>query len=313
MPETLAVRPYVDADMDQVLEVLRLSLGEPPGLTRTHHLFAWKHLANPFGRSIMLVAEEGDRIAGFRAFMRWDLHGPEGAMLRCVRAVDTATHPDFQRRGIFRTLTLAGIEHAGDAGIDLIFNTPNAKSGAGYLTMGWTELAQIGVMARPRLQLLRGRQRGEWSPGPGRIDHSELAGAAEVLDRPARGWRTPRTAAYLQWRYGSHPTARYLLARREGDAAIARAHLRSGRRELVLSELGGPGRSIGRVIGQSHPDYLVAWFSDGTPERRASWRHAILPVPRIRALTVMYRPVRALDLDLSWSKWDFSLGDLELL
>ena len=60
-----------------------------------------------------------------------------GITFRCVRAVDTATHPDFQRRGIFRLLTRPGSKWRAEQGLDLIFNSPNEKSGAGYLTMGW--------------------------------------------------------------------------------------------------------------------------------------------------------------------------------
>ena len=145
MAEQIEVRPFEDGDLEQVLEVLRLSLGEPAGLRRTNELFAWKHFENPFGRSLLLVAAADGRIAGFRAFMRWRLQGPAGDTLNCVRAVDTATHPAFQRRGVFRLLTLAGIDEATAEGVDLIFNTPNEKSGAGYLTMGWKEIGQVGL------------------------------------------------------------------------------------------------------------------------------------------------------------------------
>ena len=138
-----------------MLALLRSSLGETSLLQRTPDLFAWKHLDNPFGRSIILVADAGGTIAGLRAFMRWELTTPDGATLRCVRAVDTATHPDFQRRGIFSRLTEAAVEAAREDGVDLIFNTPNEKSGAGYLKMGWQEVGPIGVMVRPGLGLLR--------------------------------------------------------------------------------------------------------------------------------------------------------------
>ena len=119
MADPPAVRPYRDDDLPDVLDVLRAALGEPPGLRRTPQLFRWKHIDNPFGRSIMLVAELDGRIAGFRAFMRWRLMTPDGSVLECGRAVDTSTHPDFQRRGVFRALTEVGIERAAEEGIDL--------------------------------------------------------------------------------------------------------------------------------------------------------------------------------------------------
>jgi GNAT superfamily N-acetyltransferase len=316
--EPFTVRPFREADLPEVLEVLRLSLGEPPGLTRTPDLFAWKHFGNPFGRSLMLVAEASGQIAGFRAFMRWDLAQPGGMMLRCVRAVDTATHPDFQRRGIFRLLTLAGIEVAISQGIDLIFNTPNEKSGAGYLTMGWSEIGAIGVMVRPGFGAIRPkRHNAAWNLSPRQAIDDVLSEDAltEFGTRSSAGLRTPRTPAYLRWRFSSHPTANYLFAQQGASAAIGRAHIRNGRRELVVSEVvGSRGHDAVAILRkESRPDYAVAWFSPGAPERRIMVRSGLLPVPRYSALRLVARPLRELESDLSWARWDLSLGDLELL
>lgn len=316
--EPFLIRPFQNEDLPEVLEVLRLSLGEPPGLTRNEALFAWKHFDNPFGRSLMLIAQENGRIAGFRAFMRWDLVAPNGFTLPCVRAVDTATHPDFQRRGIFRLLTLAGVELARAQGIDLIFNTPNEKSGAGYLTMGWHEVGTVGVMMRPGLGLLRWKRRQE--PAPPTEAELSLAAADRTAAlafaaRAGTGLRTPRTAQYLRWRFESHPTNRYVLATAPDGVAVGRVHNRKGRRELVISELAGRGshKAASRLRAATRPDYTVTWFSPGLAERRWAIRGGMLPVPGLKALTLMARPLRDLPVDLAWENWDFSIGDLELL
>jgi GNAT superfamily N-acetyltransferase len=316
--EPFLVRPFRDEDLPEVLEVLRLSLGEPPGLTRNEALFAWKHLDNPFGRSLMLVAEEDGRIAGFRAFMRWDLVTPDGVTLRCVRAVDTATHPDFQRRGIFRLLTLAGIDLATEEGIDLIFNTPNEKSGAGYLTMGWHEVGTVGVMMRPGIGLLRGkRSQKEAKPTEAELSvaAADRTAAFAFAERAPAGLRTPRSAQYLRWRFESHPTNRYVLATSPDGVAVGRVHNRNGRRELVISDLAGRGSHVAasRLRAATRPDYTVTWFSRGLAERRWAIRGGMLPVPGLKALTLMARPLRDLPVDLAWKNWDFSIGDLELL
>lgn len=317
MAERTEIRPFQETDLDGVLEVLRLSLGEPPGLRRTRELFAWKHFDNPFGRSLMLVAEAEGRIAGFRAFMRWRLEGPTGKTLHCVRAVDTATHPEFQRRGIFRDLTIAGIDRATSEGADLIFNTPNEKSGAGYLTMGWTEIGTVMPMGRPELRAVGGKRAEQWRPVPdlqvSNASAASLANTVAHLARDAQGWRTPRTSEYLQWRFSAHPTAHYLLYEDDHGAGIGRANLRRGHRELVVSELGGSSAPIRRLRQASRPDYAVAWFSSISPERRLALRAGLLPIPGRPALTLMARPLRPIDDDLSWSRWDLSFGDLELL
>lgn len=314
MAEPPRVRRFEEDDLDRVLDVLRAALGEPPGLERTPDLFRWKHLDNPFGRSLMLVAEVDERVAGFRAFMRWELVTPDGSVLRCGRAVDTATHPDFQRRGVFRALTEEGLEQAAADGIDLIFNTPNAKSGAGYLKMGWHEVGPIGVMVRPGWSILS-RPGRTWGPeSAGSLPDWEAA--ASVLVRDPVGLRTRRTSAYLRWRFGSHPTARYVAAAVPDGIAIGRLNVRSGRRELVVSEVGGRrgADAVRSLIRARRPDYAVAWFSPGSPERRMAINAGLIPVPRVAALTLVARPIHGLAVDTSDpARWDLALGDLELL
>ena len=64
--------------------------------------------------------------------------------------MDTATHPDFQRQGIFSRLTLTLLERLeSEEQLDLVFNTPNADSRPGYLRMGWEPVASLPVRISP--------------------------------------------------------------------------------------------------------------------------------------------------------------------
>ena len=109
---------------DEVLELLRAAMPGDAERWVNQSLWDWKHVTNPFGASLVLIAESGGgQIAGLRAFMRWRLR-VASRTLEAYRPVDTATHPDFRRLGIFTRLTLAAVEHARGAGGDIIFNTP---------------------------------------------------------------------------------------------------------------------------------------------------------------------------------------------
>jgi hypothetical protein len=248
--------------------------------------------------------------------MRWDLITPEGHVVRCARPVDTATHPDFERRGVFRALTNEAISRAREQQIDLIFNTPNAKSGAGYLSMGWREVGWIGVMARPHL--------GRAAPLPvDRVPDLDLVAPGvekfapiDRPDRPPRGLRTPRHVEYQEWRFAGHPTVRYGMVPDGDGAGVVRAGARRGRTELVLSDLlGGAGsKAVSAAARINRAAYLAGFFSAGSPERAEAVKAGMIKVPRLKALHLVAMPLAELDTDpFALASWDIATSDLELL
>src|SRR5262249_8542580 len=111
--------------------------------------FHWKHVENPFGASPTWVALDGARVVGFRTFLRWCFDTSVGTPVVAVRAVDTATDPAYQGRGIFTRLTLGALDELREEGIALIFNTPNASSLPGYVKMGWSLVGRLSAAVMP--------------------------------------------------------------------------------------------------------------------------------------------------------------------
>lgn len=312
MVNRIAVREFEMQDLPEVLRLLETALGTGPQQKRSAEWFQWKHIANPFGKSIMLVATAHEQIVGLRAFMRWDLRTPDNDIVRCVRAVDTATHPDYQRRGIFRTLTESALEVAADVGVHMVFNTPNAKSGAGYLKMGWEEVGPIGVMLAPHPLRVFATSDGDTPL----LAQPERAVNLNVVDRKPRGLRTPRTRDYLEWRFDGNPNAQYHKVTKGNGLAVLRSNVRNGRPELVISDLfGDDAHHAARTARRlSRAAYLVGWFSKGSPERRAAIRAGIFAVPMLKALTLVVRPIGDVPTGVrSLQTWDLSMGDMELL
>jgi GNAT superfamily N-acetyltransferase len=120
-------------DIPEIVDLLRTSLSE----TNDKEHFLWKHYKNPFGKSYGLLAFDEEKIVGVRMFMFWDFYG-EGEIVKAIRPVDTITDPDYRGKGIFKKLTLQGLEDC-QGKFDIIFNTPNKNSKPGYLKMGWKE------------------------------------------------------------------------------------------------------------------------------------------------------------------------------
>jgi hypothetical protein len=92
--------------------------------------------------------------------------------------------------------------------------------------------------------------------------------------------------------------------------------MRKGRRELVVADVFGPrpATAMRAATRRSRAGYIAAWFSPGSPERAAAIRSGLVPVPGVRALTLVVKPLRDLEVDVeSMASWDLAISDLELL
>ena len=258
----------------------------------------------PSGRSLLLVAEHDDRLIGLRAFMRWRLAAGDRD-LTAVRAVDTATHPDFQGMGVFSKLTRAALD-AGSGQVDLVFNTPNGKSGPGYLKMGWREVGRVPVAVRVRrpLRLLTSRRARPGGPAPaaagggrpggrrpgGRGDAGRRRCSAREPDRRP-GWPPPATSSYLRWRYGAAPLLGYrgVAEERGGELtglALFRVRPRGGLWESTVAEVlaGGDPATARRLLRQVAAAAAGRPPHPARPRRLPGWpgrprRAGFLPSP----------------------------------
>jgi GNAT superfamily N-acetyltransferase len=301
-------------DRPEILALAQRSLGWA-GDERDRAFFSWKHDANPFGPSPSWVALDDGRIVGFRTLLRWELRRGEET-LRCVRAVDTATDPAAQGRGIFRTLTLGAVEALTADGFDAVFNTPNSQSRPGYLKMGWSEVGRptLGVVPRSPLSLLpmaRSQAGAEkWSepvthgqPATDLVAGDGLAGLLAGLP-PSGGLATPRTLAFLRWRYSFEPL-HYRAVEVRGGWCIFRVRRRGPSTEVAVCEWlsAEPDRRALHRIVRACGDYAVGL---GLSLRG----QAALPLPR-RGPRVTWRPLARPGVP-TLGELAFGLGDLEL-
>ncbi len=202
----MQIRKGTEEDIPAIVELLKSSLGE--GLIKkSADLWYWKHVKNPFGPSPVLVAEEDGQIIGVRAFLQWKwLY--KGRALSAIRAVDTATHPQHQGKGIFKKLTLKGLEDANTAGIDFVFNTPNQSSMPGYLKMGWVEQGKMPL----KLQLNPFSYKRFSSPSTPYQDWGKLEEFLPGICNSIKNINQVYTALspeYIIWRYRDNPLFDY--------------------------------------------------------------------------------------------------------
>lgn len=312
---------------DQILALATDALGWGRD-DRYRALYRWKHEENPFGASPRWVALLDRRVVGFRSFLRWRFRRADGTVVSAVRAVDTATHPDAQGRGIFRTLTLSAVEQLTADGVDFVFNTPNSSSRPGYLKMGWIELGRPLVAIAPRVRSLPRIARSRASAERWSLD-TEVATPAvtffadpvnEVLaldtDRFDHRWRTDRSLDWCRWRYGLdtlnyrvlttgdlpkgdrlQPGAVVFRLRRRGravEATVADVMAGSASRRALL-------RGVRRASGADYVLVASDRWMDPTP---ALAFPAFSPLVTWRSLATVEAP--------ALTNFSFSVTDLEL-
>ena len=280
----------------------------------------------------MWVALAGARVVGFRAFLRWEFVGPSGRVRHAARAVDTATDPDFEGRGIFTRLTLEALDALPAEGVDTrVQHAERAQP---------PRLPQDGVGRRSgRLRRRRpshpvavrrawsgppGARRGEGScrasvgvpAGDGLADRGDRSTACSRTAPAPLGLATRRSGRYLHWRYGN-PDLGYRLLVHGPPAApdgllVFRLRRRGAAVEGVVDDLVAPrgspevARALVDRLARAHAaDYLIRLQQPRVTRDRFVRLPQVGPILVCRSLTDIPVP------DLRG--WAPSMGDVELL
>lgn len=313
----MEIRKATEKDIPAIVEVLKASLGESL-VKKSSERWNFKHVDNPFGKSVVLVAVEDQTIIGVRAFMRWQWQMGEKAF-SCFRAVDTATHPQHQGKGIFKKLTLEAIEIAQEGGGDYIFNTPNDKSRPGYIKMGWEEVDKLKVMAYPTSPL-------HWFNGSTRDFSIHKKASAQDLEFVCQKWNeqkkrgqqlfTPKSTQYLKWRYENNPLQSYEVF--SGNGIYLAGYLKQHKyfKELRMTEIlyTEPDRKkeVKKIIDDWSRKFgatviSASGISGGINRIKLAGKFG--PVMTVRKLGLSDKEYQTIaDLE----NYTYSLGDLEL-
>ncbi len=168
---------------------------------------AWFYERSPLRPASVLLAEEDGKVIGTVGFV-FALAELDGREQEIAVAVNLATDPGYERRGIFRKLQAANEERVAALGIELVFTVPNAASTPVLVeALGWERLAPVRVWARP-----------------GALRHSARAVVSRFAEHPAppagQGGRIVRDAAWLNWRFADAPRT-YTLVEHDTGYGVA--------------------------------------------------------------------------------------------
>jgi len=328
----MEVREAKDEDIPAIVDLLKMSLGESL-MPKSERYWRWKHIENPFGRSPVLLCFEGSVLIGVRAFMRWEWRY-NGRIYDAVRAVDTATHPDYQGKGIFKNLTLSLVKYCKEHGVQFVFNTPNEQSKPGYMKMGWEEAGRLPIwvniqrpfrilknlITKPASNSIESTNNGLHKF----LNESRVKALIEMQRSQTNPMITNVSVPYLVWRYVDVPVAQYeaIGAEHNGQLTgliIARIKTTRLGRELRITDcfLGKDvtGKELIDCLNEKKREWSIDYTTlSGTVHVNSRKILSGLKFSAAVGPTVTVRPLGLSDLSgmQNFKNWSPSLGDLEL-
>jgi GNAT superfamily N-acetyltransferase len=122
----------------------------------------WLYFKNPLGKAVGFDAIEEDKVVSHYACIPTSIDGVNGLL-----SVNTATHPDFQRQGLYKNLAIKTYEH-GSKDYQYVVGVANAQSAGTFIKhLGFTHLGNLnlryGNLNRPQIgQRTWTREEIEW-------------------------------------------------------------------------------------------------------------------------------------------------------
>lgn len=307
------IREAEENDIPEILRVLKASLGETSS-KKTEDIWRYKHVDNPFGKSLVLLAIDDGSIIGVRAFMKWQWKKKDRTFF-CFRAVDTATHPNHQGKGVFKKLTMEAIQRAKLAKHHFIFNTPNQQSLPGYLKMKWEIVDKIKVhlyLSFPK------KISGKINTDKINLVETEIKDLCDLYNRQNNlqgKFYTPKNVDYLSWRYHNNPMQSYDIFKEKGIYLAAYVKQHKNFKELRLSEamVTEEQRKLAKIVIKNwcskHGAYIVSSAIALNFLSRLNITGGFGPALTARDLNLSSQEYsEVLDLD----SFIYTLGDLEL-
>jgi len=321
----MIIRNATADDLSSIVTLLKASLGETL-VPKSEALWRWKHEDNPFGASYVLLAELDNQLIGLRAFLQWKWQNKNG-IYKTVRAVDTATHPNHQGKGLFKKLTLQAVADCKHDGVDFVFNTPNEKSRPGYLKMGWVDQGPMPISIKPvrPVSILINKLKGITASDESHLpiaDWNILTGLPEIISHTDRHLQTIVSKAYVHWRYAINPLLAYsFITDHKSYLLVYRMKSQGSIRECRIADVFALHASVDyqdlrkqfrKMLALQKAD--VASISHANFQRWKSSFGALFikmkgPLVTLKQLAIDDVGFQNVKMN---SAWNYSIGDMEL-
>ncbi len=149
MERKWSTRMYQPGDEQGILELWRLVFSEGEQERGTLAYWNWQFRDNPAGLASIRIAADREKIVGQYAVIPMRLQ-IQGRPVTATLSLDTMTHPDYRRQGMFETLATELYAELDKAGVPIIYGFPNDNSLGGFVKkLQWTHICSLPVYVRP--------------------------------------------------------------------------------------------------------------------------------------------------------------------
>lgn len=202
----LEFRKFTFADTEKLSETYELCFGAKVD----DRYFQWKYTDNPAGEVVAFVAEAPEgTIAAYYGVLP-EIYLVNGKPKKIYQSMDTMTHPDFQRRGLFGLLAKKTYEYVAEAEGELkIVGIPGLTSYPGFVKkLEWKDIHQFKYFFTNKILfkaagLLRRTKKAKFERvAEMNSDLSDFFSQREVSEKPIQ----PNiTADFFDWRVFKNP------------------------------------------------------------------------------------------------------------
>lgn len=135
----MLVREYEPGDEEEIMELFEEAFKRP----LDERFWRWRYLNNPYGKGIISLMYEGDKLVGHYAVIPIPL-SIHGEVIKAALSMTTMTHPDYWKRDIFTTLATRVYSICEKENVKIVLGFANKNSYHGLTErLGWIGFGQI--------------------------------------------------------------------------------------------------------------------------------------------------------------------------
>jgi GNAT superfamily N-acetyltransferase len=276
MNQRWTCRDFQNGDESHIIRLFNLVFRQEMSLP----LWKWRFVENPYGKSIIKLMFDSDKLIGHYAAMPMSVQ-VAGVSVKAALAITTMTHPDYSRRGIFTFLAKEAWDACVKQGCTFVCGFPN-ENAYPRLTgqLGWQGLGKIVTIEK----ILR--EKPENRPIMPDIQNVErFDKRVDILWDKVKNDHlvtVPRTMDYLNWRFFQNPAVsyqKYVVLDQKGQMtgyAVLKEYARGTEKKGHIVDMLAVDDEIVRMLVRhscaffqsKQITYISAWFPASSRYRR---------------------------------------------